>query len=157
MKNLFIVLLFSAAFFSCSKDSSGPVNPEPSNTIYTYSGVLDTLRMNTPGISSLTKSFFSSVYDFTSLDSITVVYTYTKSGSSSTPLSIVYIESSQPYSLYDQPDTLKAMHSNTFSKRIPSPKKSVTLGYVIRAEKLVSDTTYAFVKLSDVSIYRKNP
>jgi len=155
MRNLLIIAALALTFYSCNNSSDTPVTPQPSNTIYTQAGIIDSFRVNTIGTRSQTANFFSSPYDFTGLDSITVQFTYWKSGSSTTPVSFVYIESAVPNTIYGHVDSLTTMHSNTLTKRVPSPKKSVTLGYTINAIKTALDVDYAYVKLTDVSILRK--
>jgi len=154
MKNLALFLLISLVLtiYSCGSDS--PTQSEPANTIFTKSGLIDSVKLLTSGNSSISSNFYSDAYDFSSLDSIRVQFTYTKTGSDSIPVSIYYLNNMVPTNLYSVIDTQKTTHSATINSRIPSPKKNATLGYTLKVKKDSSDSL-GFCSLRDVTITRK--
>lgn len=154
MRNLalFLLLILTITIYSCGSDS--PTQTEPANTIFNKSGIVDSVKILTSGNTSQSMNFFTDAYDFSSLDSIRVQFTYTKTGSDSTPVSIYYLNNMVPTYLYSVIDTQKSTHSVIINSRIPSPKKSATLGYTLRATKNSSDSL-GFCSLKDVTITRK--
>ena len=154
MRNLalFLLLILTITIYSCGSDS--PTQSEPANTIFTKSGIVDSVKLLTTGNATQSMNFFIDAYDFSSLDSIRVQFTYTKTGSDSTPVNIYYLNNMVPTYLYSVIDTQKDTHSATINSRIPSPKKNATLGYTLRAKKYLSDSI-GFCSLRDVTITRK--
>ncbi|HPS64703.1 MAG TPA: hypothetical protein PK447_03930 [Ignavibacteria bacterium] len=148
------LIALTLLLFSCKKDSN-PLNPDIPNEIFSRAGMVDSIGITTIGYTSKDVSFFTSGYDFSDLDSITVKFTYSKQGSAAVPVQIICPRGVGAYDvLYAVTDSNVLVHTSTITKRMLSPKRIATLGYSIRAEKDYSDE-YGFVSLYDVSITRK--
>ena len=148
-----LVILSAILILSCDKNSD-PLSPDIPNEIYSKTGKIDSIAMSEIGYMSKDSNFFTSGYDFTGLDSITVKFTYSKKGSAAIPVQIISPRGVGVYDvLYAVSDTVKAEHNVTITKRVLSPKRIATIGYSIRAEKSYVDD-FGYVTLYDVAITR---
>lgn len=152
----FVLIIGMSVIFSCNKDESNtPIDPKPPIIIYQNSGIVDSIFYSGLGFYSQTKSLITSPYDFTAVDSVSIVFSYHKFNRDSTPVLISYIQGGNAIPFYTLRDTITFNPDYiTVSVVVPSPKVYATIASTLRLTRQSGDPN-AYTVLRNLTISKK--